>query len=109
MGYYQDRPRTKLERIRDALEDIEANGLGMATAGTSSGGSTTLDKTWQELYDLFSSGIGVVVSVDTGAEVPDVASVVSIYISGNDYCLKDANGNVFVTNSADGNPVFSGT
>lgn len=109
MGYYQDRPRTKLERIRDALEDIEANGLGMATAGTSSGGSTTLDKTWQELYDLFSSGIGVVVSVDNGADVPDITAVVSIYISGDDYCLKDANGNVYVAESADDNPVYSGT
>lgn len=107
MAYYQNRPKTKIERIRDAVENIDENGLGMAAVGTTVGTDTTLDKKWQEIYDAFSSGVSVVISIDNGEEESDITAVVSAYISSGSYCIKDANGDVYTATSATGYPVHS--
>lgn len=106
MGYYNDRPKSNIERIRDAVEDIDNNGFGLVANGTTEDTVTTLDKTWQEIYDAFSSGKNVVILWLNEGETANAGIVVSVYTSGDDYCLKDANDNVFVASSADGYPVY---
>ena len=109
MGYYNDRPKTTLERIRDAVEDIDNNGLGLVVTGTTEDTVTTLDKTWQEIYNSFSSGINVVILWPDEGEVVNAGIVIAMYTSGDDYCLKDASGNVFVAASADAYPAYDNT
>lgn len=56
MAYYNNRPRTKLETIRDAVVDMDTNGRGGGGGGgvseilvvgiTEDSGVYTLDKTW---------------------------------------------------------------
>jgi hypothetical protein len=89
------------------VEDINENGLGFVATGAEEDSSVTLDKTWQEIYDAFSSGISVVITVEGDDEVPVVAAVVAAYVSDGDYCLKDGNGDVWSAADADEYPVLS--
>ena len=109
MGYYNDRPKTTLERIRDAVENIDNNGLGLVVTGTTLDYVTTLDKTWQEIYNSFSGGINVVIVWPDEGEEANACIVVAMYTSGDDYCLKDASDHVFVAASADDYPEYDNT
>ena len=109
MGYYNNRPKTSLERIRDAVEDIDNNGLGLVVTGTTVDSVTTLDKTYQEIYNSFSAGIQVVILWPDAGEVVNACIVVGMYTSGDDYCLKDAFGDVFIAESASGYPSYTNT
>jgi len=109
MGYYNDRPKTTLERIRDAVEDIDRNGLGLVVTGTTEDNVTTLDKTYQEIYNSFASGIQVVILWPNAGEEINASIVVAMYTSSDDFCLKEASGNVFVAASADGYPSYTNT
>lgn len=52
MGYYNNRPKTNIERIRDATERIAASGGSggiLPVTRTYNGSEYILDKTWQEI------------------------------------------------------------
>lgn len=109
MGYYKDRPKTNIERIRDAVEDIDQKGFGLVVNGTTEDTVTTLDKTWQEIYDAFSSGINVVILWLGQGEEANANIVVAVYTSGDDYCLKESSDHVFTASSADDYPAYTNT
>lgn len=109
MGYYNNRPKTNVERIRDAVEDINENGIGQIVTGETEDNVTTLDKTYQEIYDAFSSGSQVVIMWPNEGEEINASIVVAMYTSSDDFCLKEAAGNVFVASSADGYPSYTNT
>lgn len=109
MGYYNDRPKTNIERIRDAVENIDHNGLGLVVTGTTEDTVTTLDKTYEEIYNAFSNGINVVILWPNEGEEINSEIVVSMYTSGDDFCLKGAAGNVFVAASMSGYPSYTNT
>lgn len=109
MGYYNSRPKTNIERIRDAVEDMDNNGLGLVVTGTTEDNVTTLDKTYQEIYNSFSNGINVVILWPNEGETVNACIVVAMYTSGDDYCLKEASGTVYVASSVSGYPSYTNT
>lgn len=109
VGYYNSRPKTNIERIRDAVEDIDNNGLGLVVTGTTEDTVTTLDKTYEEIYNAFSNGINVVILWPNEGEDINASIVVAMYTSSDDFCLKDASGNVFVAASMSGYPSYTNT
>lgn len=109
MGYYNSRPKTNIERIRDAVEDMDNNGLGLVVTGTTEDNVTTLDKTYQEIYNSFSNGIHVVILWPNAGEEINASIVVAMYTSGDDFCLKEASGNVFVASSVSDYPAYTNT
>lgn len=93
---------TKMNKIEQGI----ANGGGAFVVNdTLSGGTHTLDKTWNEIYTAFSSGKNVLVS-DDGTSL---FSVLSVYgDDGYGYYVTinrgDSSFNTFSTDTSDGYP-----
>ncbi len=94
----------KLNKIENAIG-------GLVVTATTEDDTTTLNKTWQEIYDAFSGGKPVVILRDIGETVPEADAVITVCEINGSYIVSiNPDGIVlsYGAESASGYPAITG-
>lgn len=87
------------------LEQGVAAGSGVLVVNKDKIPPSTLDKTWQEIFDAASTGVVFLVSVGVSEVSTDL--VRTVYTDDSTYSLEDS-ASIYSTNSASGYPSMTG-
>ena len=96
----------KLNKMEQGIADGCSSGGGLVVHANISGGSSVLDKTWQEIWDAMESGQSVLVmssSSGSGFGSVDHAYATSIYFETGEFTeyIVEANGNFSASSPSD--------